>query len=104
MKIFKVVGTVTLSRAHPDYRGGRLIAAESVGASVIGGPEPDSPDLTIVWDELGAGQGALIAVSDGAEAAQPFRPEQKAVDAYCTAILDKIHIDERAVQTLKLTK
>jgi ethanolamine utilization protein EutN len=46
----------------------------------------------VVYDELGAGDGSLIAISEGAEAAQPFRPEIKPVDAYCAAILDQIDV------------
>jgi ethanolamine utilization protein EutN len=45
----------------------------------------------VVYDELGAGLGSLIAVSEGREAAQPFGPEGKPIDAYNAAILD--HID-----------
>ncbi len=40
----------------------------------------------------------MIAVSDGAEAAQAFRPALKPVDAYCAAILDVVHIDKRYQQ------
>jgi ethanolamine utilization protein EutN len=58
--------------------------------------------MVVVWDDLGAGLGSLIAVSDGAEAAAPFKPELKAVDAYCSAILDEVHIDPRALGQLKL--
>ena len=36
--------------------------------------------------------GSLIAFSEGAEAAQPFRPELKPIDAYCSAILDNVHL------------
>jgi len=46
----------------------------------------------VVWDELGASVGSIIAVADGGEAAQPFRPELKPVDAYNSAILDEINI------------
>jgi ethanolamine utilization protein EutN len=46
----------------------------------------------VVYDELGAGIGSLIAISEGAEAAQPFRPELKPVDAYNAAILDRIEL------------
>ena len=45
------------------------------------------------WDELGAGVGDRISLSEGPEAAQPFRPELKPVDAYNSAILD--HVDLR---------
>jgi ethanolamine utilization protein EutN len=58
---------------------------------VIGGKEQDT-DTIVVWDELGATPGTYIAVSDGAEAAQPFRPALKPVDAYCSAILERVEI------------
>ena len=47
--------------------------------------------LGLAWDDNSAGLGSLIAISEGAEATQPFRPEMKAVDAYATAILDEIN-------------
>ncbi|MFM8399861.1 MAG: EutN/CcmL family microcompartment protein [Pirellula sp.] len=47
----------------------------------------------VVWDELGAAVGSIIAVADGAEAAQPFRPNLKPVDAFNSAILDEININ-----------
>ena len=56
------------------------------------GLEPQADQL-VVWDELGAGVGSRIALSEGAEAAQPFRPDFKPVDAYAAAILDDIDLD-----------
>jgi microcompartment protein CcmK/EutM len=47
----------------------------------------------VVWDENGAGIGSLIAVSEGAEATQPFRPDFKPVDAYAAAILDSVNVE-----------
>jgi ethanolamine utilization protein EutN len=47
-------------------------------------------------DELGAGVGSLIAISEGAEASAPFHPEVKPIDAYNAAILDTIQIGESA--------
>src|SRR5687768_11373544 len=102
MQIFKVLGNVTLSRCHPSFDGGRLLATEPVGSSSIGGPAPVEPDLVIVWDELGAGLGSQIAVSDGAEAAQPFRPALKPVDAFNSAILDEVNFDSKVTQGLQL--
>lgn len=46
----------------------------------------------IVFDELGAGPGSMIAISDGAEASAPFHPKVKPLDAYCAALLDQIII------------
>ncbi|MCC6507501.1 MAG: carbon dioxide concentrating mechanism protein CcmL [Pirellulaceae bacterium] len=101
MQIFKVIGQVTLSRSHPTFQGARLLATEPTGSSAIGGPAPVDPDLVIVWDELGAGLGSQIAVSDGAEAAQPFKPAQKPVDAFNSAILDEVSYDSKITQGLK---
>lgn len=102
MKIHKVIGNVTLARCHPCYQGTRLLATEPLEQSTLTGKPTAEPDLVAVWDDLGAGVGNLIAVSDGAEAAQPFKPDLKAVDAYCSAILDEVHIDPRALKKLKL--
>lgn len=102
MKIHKVIGNVTLARCHPCYQGTRLLATEPLEQSTLTGKPTAEPDLIAVWDDLGAGIGNLIAVSDGAEAAQPFKPDLKAVDAYCSAILDEVHIDPRALKKLKL--
>lgn len=102
MKICKVIGSVTLSRCHPSYIGARLLATEPEGLGTLGMEPSEPPDLVVVWDDQGAGIGHEVAVSDGAEAAQPFRPEWKAVDAYCSGILDSIYIDPDAVSKLKL--
>ncbi len=102
MKIHRVLGNVTLSRSHADYVGARLLATMPLDGELLGGTASTTPDLVVVWDDLGAGEGAIIAVSDGAEAAMPFRPEMKAVDAYCSAILDAVNIDPAAVKRLKI--
>ncbi len=102
MKIHQVLGSVTLNRCHPGYIGARLLATRPLEAEVLGAAENPEADLIIVWDDLGAGEGAKIAVSDGAEAAQPFRPELKAVDAYCSAILDAIYIDPEALKQIQV--
>lgn len=100
MKVFRVVGSVTLSRSHPTYQGARLLAAEPLDLYAPGRCTPPDPDLVIVWDDLGAGFDSTIAASDGGEAANPFRPVLKAVDAYCSALLDTIHIDPDAVKQI----
>ncbi|MFO1064399.1 MAG: EutN/CcmL family microcompartment protein [Pirellulales bacterium] len=101
MQIYKVIGNVTLSRAHESFTGARLLATEPTGSASIGGPAPKDPDLVIVWDDLGAGVGSLIAVSDGAEAAQPFKPAMKPVDAFNSAIMDEINYDPEVIKSLK---
>jgi microcompartment protein CcmK/EutM len=92
MRIAKVVGTVTLNRCHPSFIGARLRLAVPLSLAELRGEREPAADEIVVWDDYGAGIGNLIAVSEGAEAAQPFRPEMKAVDAYASAIIDSIDL------------
>ena len=94
MRIGEVIGTVTLSRAHPSLARARWVIAMpfSLKALRSDGP-PDGEDL-VVFDQLGAGHGHRIAFSEGGEAAVPFLPERKPVDAYCACLLDQLVIKE----------
>lgn len=92
MRIAKIVGTVTLNRCHPSFVGAALRLAIPLSLAELRGEREPAADEIVVWDELGAGAGSLIAVSEGAEAAQPFRPEIKPVDAYASALLDQIQL------------
>lgn len=90
MRIAKVIGNVVLSRSHPSFAGGSLKMATPMTLDELAGDLEPAGEPFAVWDALGAGVGSLIAVSESGEAAQPFRPELKPVDAYNSAILDKI--------------
>ena len=92
MRIAKIIGTVTLTRCHPSFRGASLKMAVPRSLDNLQDRSNDEADTIVVWDSLGAGVGEHIAMSEGGEAAQPFRPELKPVDAYNAAILDQIHL------------
>ena len=93
MRIAEIIGTVTLSRSHPCYEGARLrVAVPFTAEELADGRSPDG-EMLVVWDELGAGLGSRVAIAEGPEAAQPFRPEVKAIDAYVAALLDTIQIE-----------
>ncbi|MDD4266915.1 MAG: EutN/CcmL family microcompartment protein [Pirellulaceae bacterium] len=93
MRIAEVVGTVTLSRAHPSLAGGRLKLVVPLSLAELAGGGRLPAEEFVVFDELGAGIGSRIAVSEGREAAMPFYPDVKPVDAYNAAILDEIQVD-----------
>ncbi len=93
MRIAKVIGTVTLSRCHESYTGTRLRLVVPLSLAEMRGESEPQADEVVVWDDLGAGLGSLIAMSEGAEAAQPFKPNIKPVDAYASAILDEIDLN-----------
>ena len=92
MRIAEVIGSVTLTRVHPSLVGARWLIAVpfSLKALKLDAP-PDGEDL-VIYDELGAGVGSRVAFSEGGEAAAPFYPDKKPVDAYCACILDQLVI------------
>jgi ethanolamine utilization protein EutN len=94
MRIAEVIGTVTLSRVHPSMAGARWLIAVpcSLPALATNGPG-DGEDL-VIYDDLGAGTGSRIGFSEGGEAAAPFLPEKRAVDAYCACILDRVVVNQ----------
>ena len=97
MRIAKIIGSVVLARSHPSFEGARLRLAVPMSLDELksdaeqsdAGPQGES---LVLWDELGAGEGSLVALSESSEAAQPFRPNIKPVDAYNAAILDQISL------------
>jgi microcompartment protein CcmK/EutM len=92
MRIGEVIGTVTLNRAHPSLLGAAFRLAIPLSlADLTSGATPQGESL-VVYDELGAGLGSRIAFSEGGEAAQPFLPAVKPVDAYNAAILDDVQL------------
>ena len=92
MHIAKVIGSVVTSCSHASFAGASLKLATPVTLAELAGKREPAGEPLVVWDELGAGEGQLIAISESGEAAQPFRPELKPVDAYNSAILDEVTV------------
>ena len=90
MRIAKVIGSVTLNRWRPSMTGARYkLVVPQNWDDMLGSPGEPMEEV-VVYDELGAGVGSTMAISEGREAAMPFYPEVKPIDAYNAAILDKV--------------
>ena len=100
MRIAEVIGRCTLSVCHPSLRGATWLIGVPLTQdglqNVTAGKSNDSGrnEPFVIYDDLGAGSGDLIAVSEGAEAAAPFAPDLKPIDAYDAAILDRVVIEK----------
>ncbi len=111
MRVGKVIGTVTPGKIHPLLTTGQLKIVVPFSFDELTAPD-DQPATVeearrmlmerqpknagreiIVYDELSVGIGEWIAFSEGAEAAMPFYPEKRPVDAYAAAILDTLELD-----------
>lgn len=95
MRIGTVIGTVTLSERHPSLAGGSYRLVVPLSLDNLMGKSPVEAEELVVYDELGAGPGSTIAFSEGVEAAQPFAPNYKPLDAYNAAILDRIEMSDK---------
>ena len=90
MRIGDVIGTVTLNQAHPSLLGARFKLVAPLSWDNLADRWDERLEEIVVLDELGAGLGSRIAVSEGREAAMPFHPEIKPIDGYNAAILDTL--------------
>ena len=94
MRLGRTIGTVTLVEPHPTVRGGvfRVLVPLSAADLAAGDTGRPAAEPLVAWDDLGAGDDQLVAFSEGGEAAQPFRPHDKPIDAYVAAIVDRIDL------------
>jgi len=92
MRIGTVIGRVTLSVRTKKYQGERLLLTMPWRRETLAGKEAYDPAI-VVYDQLGAGLGQQIAISEGREAACPFKTPTP-VDAYCAALVDEIFYKE----------
>ena len=92
MRMGTVIGRVTLSVRSPKYTGERLLVTLPWKTDTFSGMDKYDPAI-VVYDQLGAGVGQQIAISEGREAACPFE-KPTPVDAYCAALVDEIFYKE----------
>lgn len=92
MRIADIIGTVTLNRVHPSVASGTWKLAVPLSWDNLLGRSDEPAEEVVVYDSLGAGIGSRIAMSEGREAAMPFHPEAKPLDAYNAAILDTLTV------------
>jgi microcompartment protein CcmK/EutM len=97
MRLARVVGKVTLSRRLAELPAGSLLLVEPLdvdGVANLEGPSRQTPtdSALVVYDELGAGEDSVIAISEGREASMPWWPAHVPLDAYCVAMIDNVNV------------
>ena len=92
MRIMECIGRVTLAKWDPALQGATWKLAVPLKHSGLLGAVAGRTEPVVVYDELGAGPGSLMAVTESAEASTPFYPNSKPIDAYNVAILDQVSV------------
>jgi ethanolamine utilization protein EutN len=90
------MGRVCLTQPYETLVGGRFLIVEVQDRFSLAGETRKSTDTAVVYDNLGAGDGDLIAFTESGEASRPFLPEKRVpLDAFNAAILDAAVIGHR---------
>lgn len=88
MRLGIVRGQVVLSLAAPSLAGTTLLLVELVTAENLEARDGRSDGrFLVVADHLAPGQGALIGIVEGSEAANAYYPAAAPVDAYCSLVV-----------------
>lgn len=94
MKIGQVIGRAVMSQQDPSFVGGRWLLVNPLDASQLStccktAPQVSALPTLVVYDDLGAGQGDIVGIVEGAEATAPFA-QPIPIDALCVAIFDSM--------------
>ena len=95
MRIAQVIGRVTLSHHDPSYKGGRWLicnplATRDFNTACSTAPAISNESSFVSYDSLGADDGAIVGIVEGAEATAPFDHDIP-IDAITVAIFDSLH-------------
>ncbi|MFN9717545.1 MAG: EutN/CcmL family microcompartment protein [Planctomycetota bacterium] len=93
MRIMECIGRVTLSKWNPKLTGASWKLGVPLMHAGLQGDESGRTEPIVIYDEMGAGIGSLMAVTESAEASTPFHPDSKPIDAYCAALLDTVSVE-----------
>lgn len=94
MRVAQVIGRVTLNVQDPSFKGGRWLMVNPIDAkhfnSACQTPPPLSTQSSFVtYDNLGASDGDIVGIVEGAEATAPF-DFPIPIDAITVAIFDSL--------------
>jgi ethanolamine utilization protein EutN len=93
MRIGDVIGRVVLSRRHESLPHARLLIVRPLTLAGLRGATPTWGEDLVLFDDLGAGVGSRVGLSEGREAANPFHPKKVPIDAYSACLIDQIDLE-----------
>jgi carbon dioxide concentrating mechanism protein CcmL len=94
MRVAQVIGRVTLSVQDPSFKGGRWLMVNPLDAGQFNdacrkAPALSSQSSLVAFDNMGAGDGDIVGIVEGAEATAPF-DFPIPIDAITVAIFDSL--------------
>lgn len=103
MRVAQIIGRVTLSIQDPAFKGGRWLMCNPLDAAdfntACSTPPPISSQSSfLTYDNLGAGEGDIVGIVEGAEATAPFDYDIP-IDAITVAIFESLNYQPPAAAT-----
>ena len=100
MRIAQVIGRVTLSLQDPSFKGGRWLMVNPLDAAQFNDACRRSPALSaqaslVAYDNMGASDGDIVGIVEGAEATAPF-DFPIPIDAITVAIFNSLSYEPPA--------
>jgi microcompartment protein CcmK/EutM len=94
VRVAQVIGRVTLNVQEPSFKGGRWLMCNPLDAEDFNTACRKAPPLSkqfslVAYDNLGAGEGDIVGIVEGAEATAPFDYDIP-IDAITVAIFDSL--------------
>jgi ethanolamine utilization protein EutN len=92
------MGKLTMTRKLPEMKSGSWLICEALDEAALETPErftprqEPMPQSLVIFDQLGAGEGDLVAFTEGPEAANPFWPDKLPLAAATTALIDQLTV------------
>ena len=101
MRVAQVIGRVTLSIQDPSFTGGRWLVVNPLDVAQFNSACEVAPAITsqptlVAYDNLGASDGDIVGIVEGAEATAPF-DFPIPIDAITVAIFDSLSYQPPAV-------
>jgi microcompartment protein CcmK/EutM len=95
VRVAQVIGRVTLNVQDPSFKGGRWLMCNPLDTGDFNSACDRQPPLStqfslVAYDNLGAGEGDIVGIVEGAEATAPF-DFAIPIDAITVAIFDTLH-------------
>ena len=95
MRVAQVIGRVTLSLQNASLKGGRWLVCNPLDAVHFNTACQTAPPLSsqfslVAYDNMGAGEGDIVGIVEGAEATAPFDYDIP-IDAITVAIFDSLN-------------
>jgi microcompartment protein CcmK/EutM len=94
VRVAQVIGRVTLNVQDPSFKGGRWLMCNPLDTEHFNSACDNQPPLSkqfslVAYDNLGAGEGDIVGIVEGAEATAPF-DYAIPIDAITVAIFDSL--------------